>query len=144
MDKLWSHLFNAEHIDQVISSLKTHPKIWDTVFTDQTFRRNVYWDAARIAISDEAWDATRATAYNAAYDAVSDATRNVWNVVSDETRHTARHAILALVVYDDAAKYLNMTVDQLKMWAILSKDPAAILLLPAVIAFEQIRELEMV
>jgi len=36
-----------------------------------------------------------------------------------------------------------MTSDQLKMWAILSEEPAAILLLPAVTAFEKIKELEL-
>jgi hypothetical protein len=36
-----------------------------------------------------------------------------------------------------------MPVDQLKMWAILSEEPATILLLPAVIAYEKIGELEL-
>jgi hypothetical protein len=35
-----------------------------------------------------------------------------------------------------------MPSDQLRIWAILSEDPAAILLIPAVVAFEQINELE--
>jgi len=37
-----------------------------------------------------------------------------------------------------------MTSDQLRVWAILSEKPAAILLLPAVTAFEKISELELV
>jgi len=37
-----------------------------------------------------------------------------------------------------------MSSDQLKVWAILSENPAAVLLLPAVIAFEKIAELELV
>jgi hypothetical protein len=53
-------------------------------------------------------------------------------------------ATAALIAYDDASKYLDMSVDQLRVWAILSEEPAAILLLPAVIAFERIRELECV
>jgi hypothetical protein len=51
--------------------------------------------------------------------------------------------MLALVAYDDCAQYLDMSSDQLKVWAILSENPAAVLLLPAVIAFEKIAELEM-
>jgi hypothetical protein len=35
-----------------------------------------------------------------------------------------------------------MSSDQVKIWAELSEEPAAILLLPAVIAFEQIREMK--
>jgi hypothetical protein len=126
MDKLWSHLPNAAHIDRVIESLKSHSdnEAWDAA-------RFAAWDAARLAAWDAAWDAARLAAYDAARFAAYDA---AWDA--------ARGAILALVAYDDAAKYLNMTVDQLKMWAILSEDPAAILLLPAVIAFEQISELE--
>jgi hypothetical protein len=37
-----------------------------------------------------------------------------------------------------------MASDQLHVWAILSETPAAVLLLPAVIAFERINELELV
>jgi hypothetical protein len=37
-----------------------------------------------------------------------------------------------------------MTSDRLKVWHALSDDPACILLLPAVIAFEQIEEMEVV
>jgi hypothetical protein len=53
-------------------------------------------------------------------------------------------AVKALIAYDDASKYLEMASDQLHVWAILSETPAAVLLLPAVIAFERIRELECV
>jgi hypothetical protein len=56
----------------------------------------------------------------------------------------ARGATAALIAYDDASKYLEMPSDHLRIWAILSEDPAAILLLPAVIAFERISELECV
>jgi hypothetical protein len=57
---------------------------------------------------------------------------------------TAYDAILALFVYDDCDQYLNMSSEQLRMWAILTEQPAAVLLLPAVIAFERIKELESV
>jgi hypothetical protein len=50
---------------------------------------------------------------------------------------------LAFIAYDDAANYLAMPSDQLKAWAILSKNPAAILLLPVVIAYERISEWEL-
>jgi hypothetical protein len=53
-------------------------------------------------------------------------------------------ATAALIAYDDASKYLDMPVEQLRVWAILSEEPAAVLLLPAVIAFERINELECV
>jgi hypothetical protein len=52
-------------------------------------------------------------------------------------------ATAALITYDDASKYLDMPIDELRVWAILSETPAAILLIPAVIAFERINELEL-
>jgi hypothetical protein len=57
--------------------------------------------------------------------------------------NAARVAIVALAAFDDAGKYLDMPSDQLRDWAVLSKTPAAMLLLPAVIAFERINELEL-
>ena len=76
----------------------------------------------------DVWDAAYEAARGAAYEAARNAA--TW------------YSILALITYDDSAKYLDMTVDQLKMWAILSEEPAALLLLPAAIAYEKISELE--
>ena len=73
--------------------------------------------------------ATRSAAWDAAWDAAGDA---AWS------------ASMALIAYDDSAKYLDMPSEQLRVWSILSEDPAAILLLPAVVAFERINELECV
>ena len=112
----WSHLPNACHIDRVIESAKSHPEIWGAA-----------WGAA--------WHADRGAALDASRVAALDAARNAaWNA--------SRNAIAALIAYDDASKYLDMPSDHLRVWAILSEIPAAVLLLPAVIAFERIRELE--
>jgi len=121
----WSHLPNAAHIDRVLESSKSHPEVWDAAY-------DAAWDALEAAWY-AAYDATRDAAYDAAYDATRDA-----------ARASALDTILALVAYDDAAKYLDMPFDQLRVWAILSEDPAAVLLLPAVIAYEKIDELETV
>jgi hypothetical protein len=125
MKNKWSHLPNAGHIDRVIASAKAHPEFWGAA-------RVAARDAARVA----AWDAVE----NAARNVVENAARNAaGNVVV----YAAYDAIAALVAWDDCAQYLGMTSDQLKMWAILSEEPAAILLLPAVTAFEKINELEL-
>ena len=67
-----------------------------------------------------------------------------WYTAGDAARHdkttwpcqaamnVVSGAILALVVYDDAGQYLNMTSDQLRFWAVLSHEPAAVLLQPYV------------
>jgi hypothetical protein len=66
-------------------------------------------------------------------------------VTDDATRNAARvigtSAALALVAYDDCAHLLEMSSDRLKTWALLSEQPAAALLLPAVIARERIAQL---
>jgi hypothetical protein len=126
----WSHLPNAGHIDRIIASVKAHPEAWAAAWA-------AAWDAARAAARAAAWDAARNAARAAARDAAWDAARAAaYNATSD--------SILALIAYDDAAKYLEMSSDQVKIWAELSEEPAAVLLLPAVIAFEKIKETEFV
>ena len=118
----WSHLPNAGDIDRIIASVKAHPEAWPAA-----------WDAARDAARAAAWDAARDAACVAAWAAAS-ARAAAYNATSD--------SILALIAYDDAARYLEMPSHELKIWAELSEEPAAVLLLPAVIAFEQIREMK--
>ena len=144
----WSHLPNAAHIDQVLSSLQSHPKVWASA-----------GDATRLAVRDTAvyaaWWATRlADRWEARYAARNAAEDTTWDTIlaADASRDAARlaarlaahDAIAALIAWDDCAPYLDMTSDQLEVWAILSKEPAAVLLLPAVTAFEMINELELV
>jgi len=128
----WSHLPNAHHIDRVLESEKSHPEIWVEA-------RDAFRDMASNAIWGAAVAAVRDAARGAALDAV-------WIRISDRgaAGDAAWGAITALVAWDDASKYLDMPSDQLRVWAILSEDPAAVLLLPAVIAFERISELELV
>ena len=119
----WSHLPNAHHIDRVIESSNKHPEIWVA-----------------------AWASAGPVAWDAAWDSIGNAARSAaWNAAAGRTRlPTNRNAVMALIAYDDSAKYLDMTSEQLRTWTILSEDPAAILLLPAVVAFERINELECV
>jgi hypothetical protein len=126
----WSHLPNAAHIDRVVASVKAHPEAWYAAW-------DAAWGAAYGAAYDAAYDAARSAARNAAY-------RAAWGAAGGVARAAARGAILALIAWDDCAKYLDMTSDRLKVWGALSDDPACILLLPAVIAFEQIEEMEVV
>jgi hypothetical protein len=155
----WSHLPNAAHIDRVIATLKKHPMIWNvdrnvirntaynkaryaicTAF-DEDKMREAAFDAALSAAFDEAWNAAFDEAWNARQDANSDADR--W-AAWDSAWDSARDALHALIAYDDCEQYLNMPSDQLRVLALLSEHSASVLLLPAVIAFEQIKELESV
>jgi hypothetical protein len=128
----WNDLPNAHHIDRIIKSAKSHPEIWDAAW-------NAAWSAALNAAWSPATDAALGAARGVARDVAWDAARGVvWSAAA------ARGATAALIAYDDASKYLEMPGDHLRIWAILSEDPAAVLLLPAVIAFERISELECV
>jgi hypothetical protein len=134
----WSHLPNAHHIDRVLESVKSHPEIWDAAWNAAwNATRNAAWSAAR----DAAWSSARGAARDAALSVTLHAARHA---ARDAAMGAAMGAAAALIAYDDASKYLEMPSDHLRFWSILSEDPAAILLLPAVIAFERINELECV
>ena len=138
--KAWSNLPNAHYIDQVIESVKENPEIWIAAWVasiDMASKEawnaalNAAWTAALNAGSNAAWNSARFAVSSVALDAVWDATRNA-----------ARSAIAALIAWDDSIKYLDMPSDRLRVWVILSEYPAAVLLLPAVIAFENIAKKE--
>ena len=114
--KPWSHLPNAQHIDWVISSLRTHPQEW-------TDAHNAAWCLALYETWGAAWHQAQTAAQTAAL-------------------NSARNAISALVAYDHAGKYFDMPSDQVRVWATLSEEPAAILMLPAVVVRERIEQVE--
>jgi hypothetical protein len=134
----WSHLPNAHHIDRVLESVKSHPEIWDAA------RDAAHNDLDWYEATDAAMNAARETPHNEAWDAALNARLAAQGAAWIAAQDAAWNAIIALIAYDDASKYLAMPVDHLRVWAILSEEPAAILLIPAVIAFERIRELECV
>jgi hypothetical protein len=133
----WSHLTNAAHIDEVLESVQAHPDIWLAATTaPRTAARN----AAMAAAWNAAWNAARNAPRDAAWDATWDTTDPA-AAMNAIRRDADKDAILALVAYDDCEHFLEMSSDQLRIWIALSEHPAAILLLPAVIAFEQIKKL---
>ena len=126
---MWDYLPNAKYVDWVIALVKQHPDIWASAL-------RAAWDAAgpatwQMARNEAAWQMARDATRNAALDAAYNVTRN-----------DAGSAILALIAYDDCAHLLDMSSEQLKIWARLSEHPAAMLLQPAVIVRERISELE--
>jgi len=118
----WSHLSNGKHINCVLASVKAY---------------STEWGAALGAARGAAWNATRGAAYQA-WCAALDATRDATRVVAWDA---ASAAVLALIAHDNCAKFLDMESNKLRSWIAISEDQAAILLLPAVIAFEKIKEL---
>jgi len=136
----WSHLPNAKHIDWVIESLSTHPKLWSAAGNANGA------DVAKDSAYDAAWDGDRDEDRDAAWNAARYATRDAaWFATRRMARYTAcyvaRSAILALIAYDDCDQYLSMTADELRVWAQLSENPAALLLVPMVEVREQVQNL---
>ena len=127
----WSHLPNAAHIDQVLASVKANPKIWAGIYSAAS---NAAHDAAWETARETAWETARETAHETAWRAAHYAAKGA-------AYFAALHAITALIAYDDAAKYLDLPLDQLKMLYALTEHPAALLLQTAVLAFSIEREL---
>ena len=126
----WKDLPNAKHIDWVLKSLKTHTQLWrDICNKEWTQAYNQAYDQAR----GQAWDQARLQARLQAYD---QAWGQAWGQAS--------YACLALIAYDDAEKYLSMTSNELEVWAKISENPCAVLLLPMVQVKEKIKEMETV
>jgi len=136
MQREWSHLPNAAHIDRVLASLKANPKIWADVWDEAVYDIGP-WDVAvrfiQITGRDGVWNAARRSASGAAWD---------WSAGSTGTSayyaayYASCHPIIALIAYDDAAKYLDLPLDQLQMLYALTEHPAAHLLQLAVLAFD--------
>jgi hypothetical protein len=128
MKKSWTHLPNATLIDRIISSVKGCPLNW---IAARRARDEAYNAAFNAAFNAPAWGAVMGAVMDAAFNAAFNAA--AWGAVRD--------AILALIVYPDSARFLDMTPDELRVWIALSEDPCAILLLPAVIAFSKEKEI---
>ena len=138
----WAPLSNAKHIDWVLASIKAHPEKWAAA-------RDAVWNAAYDAAYDAAWDAAwdaarkagRDAARDAAYDAACDAVwYEAWDAAIDAAWNAAWGTIVALIAYDDCAYMIESEVGELKIIAAFG-DPRAILLLPACIAFNEIKVL---
>jgi hypothetical protein len=130
MNKPWAHLPNAIYIDFVLESVKYNPDDWDLAWVagwDPVMyqARDRAWGLACNLVSCTVWDLARTAVRNASKGAAMDA---------------AMEVILVLIAYDDCAYMLDMDYEELRTYAIISENPAAILLLPAVKALQLIKE----
>jgi len=152
---VWAHLPNASLIDKVLASVSTHHKEWGAA---RDVARGVAWDAARDAAWDaarDAWGAARDVARGAAQNAARGAAQNAawdaaWDATWDATRGAARDtawsdardaawdAIAALAAWDDAAHVIGLHPELVN--SMRGTDRRAVLLYPAVLAFNKIGE----
>jgi len=147
----WSHLPNAVLIDRVLADLITYHSQFGAEGLESHYESHcdswyTAWCVAFDAASDASCDTARDAVLDAVWQTIGDTADGLtWNAAREETTHVIReiagNAMTALVVYDDADQYLNMTSDQLRFWAVLSHEPAAVLLQPYVRARELIAQL---
>jgi len=127
----YAHLPNAPHIDRVLAHVKNHPEKWDAALAAALAAT---WVAARGAALDAAGDAARDAARD---DALAAAGGAAWDAARAADQYVpwvaARGVVAALVAWDDAPMFLDQDPDVLRM-AAAAGNPAAVLLLPAVIA----------
>jgi hypothetical protein len=145
----WADLPNAKYIDLVMDSLKKNPAVWGAAW-------DAAWNAAWAAVWDAAWDVAWRAARDAARDAARTAARDTvwsaaWGAVRDAAKDAAKTAArtaawgaaLALIAWDDYGYLLEEKPEDVKMLALLGNQ-AAVLLYPACIALQNVKELEMV
>lgn len=135
MTNEWGYLPNAHYIDCILSSLRSKPKMWKEIYmADEEL-----WDRPRF---HEAWDtADNIVRSSTRYQAWLEVLYGVGDRGSGYGSILSRGAILALIAYDDSAKYLELSVDQLQMMYLLNEHPACLLLQPVVQVFAMEREL---
>jgi hypothetical protein len=127
----WADLPNAKYIDLVLASMNKNPAACDAA-------RAMAWAAAR----DAAWRAARGAAWDAAWGASRGASRGeVWDAARDTAKEEAWTAVLALIAWDDCGYLFEETPEEVKMLALLGNQ-AAVLLYPACVALQNIKELE--
>jgi hypothetical protein len=138
MNKPWSTLPNAPHIDWVLASVKENPELWIESYHG---RSNSKWLLTALGA---ATDAARGAAWDAVWDEVTHTGKYLANVIRltgwDDARKTARNAATALIAYDDCDQYLALGYEKLKVYAVLSEKPQALLLLPMAYVREKINE----
>ena len=140
MNKPWSELPNAHHIDWVLESVKENPLLWREAWLEA---RAPAWHATLTAARDAADAAADASAWVKSWEAAEAATdwrrrgrSRRWNAA----REVAREVLLVLAIYDDCDQYINMSYEKLWVYAILSERPQAVLLLPMVYVREKLNE----
>jgi hypothetical protein len=133
MNKPWSDSPNARYIDWVLASIKKNPEIWYAAW--EAVEPAVLKDVAWIGTRNEVRNSARAVARAVAWDAARNATDR-----SSEVDAAARHVLAALIAYDDCDQYLALGYEKLKVYAVLSEKPQAILLLPMAYVREKLNE----
>ena len=144
--KNWIELPNSDYIKQISDSLKINPEYWQAI--DQStnsyllrYNYSIAYDNAWFESYNKGRTIARIQAYDLMYESadVTPAPGRL-ELKKEHAYSIARDAALALLTYDDASKYLNVTLEKLKMIIALTEHPAAILLYRTVVIFDKIKQ----
>jgi C-terminal processing protease CtpA/Prc len=136
----WDRLPNKIHIDQVLVDLKNHANLFTRVRKqawNQAWQQawKQAWNQARDQARDQVYDQARDQAHIQAWEQVYD---QLYVHARDQTYYVATNALLALIAYDDASKYLTIPIDQAMVYGELVDDNQYILLKPYLLVQHEI------
>ena len=115
----WDHLPNAQHIDRLMTHLKTHPEQGANRPAKYiTPARNAAWKIISRRPQAKAWCAARDEVYSMGH-----------------SQAITCDVFLALIAYDDCAYILALPIGAIKVMA-SANIPAAMLLYPAMVAMQ--------
>jgi hypothetical protein len=138
MTTAWDHLPNKIHIDQVLVDLIKHQDLFfqaSVQVLDQTYEQA--YDQAYDQAYKQARDQARAQVYDQARGQAWER-EQAYNQARHNTYYVARNALLALIAYDVASKYLTIPADQAIVYGELVGDSQYILLKPYLLAKHEI------
>ena len=131
--KAWSDLPNAKYIDQIFSDLDTHPECFAK--TEKILQAlGVYSEETTLP------EARACQQVPFTKGGLLLKIRLMFAAHPYSSYPDAWRAIVALMAWDHSAKYLEMPHEKLLVWYRVNEDPAALLLLPYVLARELIAE----
>ena len=125
----WRHLPNAPRIKALIECARRNPDAW---LREPESNRNRAWQRAKDRAEEQARVGMHLLAWRESSLDEPVSELEVWSNIGGAT--------LALVAYDDCGHLLDMSYERLLVWANVSEEPAAWLLLPAVWARELMAE----
>jgi hypothetical protein len=128
----WAHLPNKIHIDQVLVDLANHQDLFVSAWQQA-------WKQACKQAYKQAHDQGRKQVWDQALNQARDhALNQAWRHARSQAYDTARCALLALIAYDDASKYLTMPADQAIVYGELVGDSQYLLLKPYLLVKNEI------
>lgn len=135
---------SVEHINWILKTLEIRPYLWTAANTSKfsQLAETTWYTAFQDAINNI--PSQYRNQVNQLDHVIDHVIRDFTSELSSNIAWIARGAIVALVAYNDCEQYINMGYEKLLVYAKLSENPQAILLLPMVYVRERLNEYALV